>query len=44
MPVDATHEKFVEGGPEVHAALIPLLGELSIGVAAVGGDPQAALH
>jgi hypothetical protein len=42
MPVDATHVKFVEGGPEAHAALIPLLGSLSIDVAAVGGGTTAA--
>jgi hypothetical protein len=35
MPVDATHVKFVEGGPEAHVALIPLLGQLSIHLAAV---------
>lgn len=44
MPVDATHVKFVEGGPETHAALIPLLGALSIEVAAVDGRPQTALN
>lgn len=29
-PADATHIKLVEGGPESHAALVPLLGTLSI--------------
>ncbi len=34
MPADATHIKFVEGGPEAHASLIPLLGRLRIEVVA----------
>jgi hypothetical protein len=36
MPVDATHVKFVEGGPEAHAAIVPLLGQLSIDVVGIG--------
>ena len=32
MPVDATHIKLVEGGPEAHVALIPLIGSLSIDI------------
>ena len=32
MPVDVTHIKLVEGGPETHAALVPLIGKLSIRV------------
>ncbi|HSP96289.1 MAG TPA: transglutaminase-like domain-containing protein [Candidatus Dormibacteraeota bacterium] len=32
MPVDVTHIKLVEGGPETHAALAPLIGKLSIRV------------
>jgi hypothetical protein len=30
MPVDATHIKLVEGGPETHAALVPIIGRLAI--------------
>jgi hypothetical protein len=30
MPADATHVKLVEGGPEKHAALVPVIGKLSI--------------
>jgi transglutaminase-like putative cysteine protease len=44
MPVDATHVKFIEGGPEAHAALVPLLGSLSIDVVAAGDEPRAALN
>jgi hypothetical protein len=33
MPVDATHIKLVEGGPETHAALLTVIGKLAI-------DPQ----
>lgn len=32
MPVDVTHIKLVVGGPETHAALVPLIGKLSIRV------------
>lgn len=32
MPADVTHLKLVEGGPEAHAALVPLIGRLSIRV------------
>lgn len=32
MPADATHIKLVEGGPETHVALLPLIGSLSIDV------------
>jgi Transglutaminase-like superfamily len=32
MPVDATHMKFVEGGPEAHADLLPIIGRLSVAV------------
>jgi hypothetical protein len=32
IPVDATHVKLVEGGPEKHAALIPVIGRLTIDV------------
>jgi hypothetical protein len=32
MPADVTHLKMVEGGPETHAALVPLIGKLSIRV------------
>lgn len=31
-PADATHIKLVEGGPETHGALLPLIGKLSIDV------------
>jgi hypothetical protein len=31
-PVDATHIKLVEGGPETHGALVPLIGKLSVDV------------
>lgn len=34
MPVDASHVKLLEGGPEEHAALLPLLGNLSVDVIA----------
>lgn len=34
MPVDASHMKLLEGGPESHAALLPLLGRLSVDVIA----------
>ncbi|MEO8605520.1 MAG: transglutaminase domain-containing protein [bacterium] len=30
MPVDATHIKLIEGGPEMHAGLVPIIGRLSI--------------
>ncbi len=30
MPVDATHVKLIEGGPETHAALVSVIGKLSI--------------
>jgi hypothetical protein len=36
MPVDATHVKLVEGGPEAHTAIVPLLGRLSIEVLNAG--------
>jgi len=29
-PVDATHVKLIEGGPETHAALMTVIGRLSI--------------
>jgi hypothetical protein len=32
MPVDATHIKLIEGGPEQHAMLLPVIGRLSIDV------------
>jgi hypothetical protein len=32
MPADVTHLKLVEGGPDTHAALVPLIGTLSIRV------------
>jgi transglutaminase-like putative cysteine protease len=32
MPADVTHLKLVEGGPETHAALVPLIGKVSIRV------------
>lgn len=32
MPADVTHLKLVEGGPEAHAALVPLIGKVSIQV------------
>jgi hypothetical protein len=32
MPADVTHLKLVEGGPETHAALVPLIGRVSIRV------------
>lgn len=32
MPADVTHLKLVEGGPETHVALVPLIGKLSIRV------------
>jgi len=32
MPVDATHIKLVEGGPEAHAALVPIIGRLQLDV------------
>jgi len=32
MPVDATHIKLIEGGPEQHVAIVPLIGRLSIDV------------
>ncbi len=32
MPADVTHLKLVEGGPEAHTALLPLIGSLSITV------------
>jgi hypothetical protein len=34
MPVDASHLKLLEGGPETHAGLLPLLGKLSVDVIA----------
>ncbi len=34
MPVDATHIKLVEGGPETHMALLPVMGRLKIEVVA----------
>ena len=30
LPADVTHIKLVEGGPETHAALVPLIGQVSI--------------
>lgn len=30
MPADATHVKLIEGGPETHAALVSVIGKLSI--------------
>jgi hypothetical protein len=30
MPADATHVKLIEGGPETHAALLAVIGKLSI--------------
>jgi hypothetical protein len=30
MPVDATHVKLIEGGPETHAALVAVIGKLSV--------------
>jgi len=32
MPADATHVKLLEGGPERHATLVPVLGKLSLDV------------
>lgn len=32
LPADVTHIKLVEGGPETHAALVPLIGQVSIRV------------
>ncbi|MGD9764653.1 MAG: transglutaminase family protein [Candidatus Binatia bacterium] len=32
MPADATHIKLLEGGPEAHAALLPVIGQLAIEV------------
>lgn len=32
MPVDATHVKLLEGGPEKHAELLPVIGRLEIEV------------
>jgi len=32
MPADATHVKLIEGGPETHAALVPVIGKLSIDI------------
>lgn len=32
MPADVTHIKLVEGGPETHAALVPLIGKVSINI------------
>lgn len=32
MPADATHIKLVEGGPEAHAALVPIIGRLQLDV------------
>lgn len=37
MPVDATHVRLVSGGPESHAALVPLMGRLAIEI--VSADP-----
>ncbi|MDX2168591.1 MAG: transglutaminase domain-containing protein [Deltaproteobacteria bacterium] len=31
-PVDVTHIKLVEGGPEAHAALVPVIGRLTLDV------------
>lgn len=36
MPVDATHIKLVEGGPEVHDRLLRVIGRLGIDVLATG--------
>lgn len=36
MPVDATHIKLLEGGPEAHVAIVPLIGRLSIDVIDAG--------
>jgi hypothetical protein len=30
MPADATHVKLITGGPETHAALMPVIGKLSL--------------
>jgi hypothetical protein len=30
MPADATHVKLITGGPEMHAALMPVIGKLSL--------------
>ncbi len=32
MPADATHIKLIEGGPEAHAALVAIIGKLSLEV------------
>lgn len=32
LPADVTHIKLVEGGPETHAALVPMIGKVSISV------------
>lgn len=32
LPADVTHLKLIEGGPEAHAALVPLIGKVSIRV------------
>lgn len=32
MPADVTHIKLVEGGPETHATLVPMIGRVSIHV------------
>jgi hypothetical protein len=32
MPADATHVKLIEGGPETHAALVSVIGKLSIDI------------
>jgi transglutaminase-like putative cysteine protease len=34
MPADASHVKLLEGGPETHATLLPLLGNLAVDVVA----------
>ena len=36
MPADATHIKLIAGGPEAHAGLVPLIGQLSIEVVSAG--------
>ena len=41
-PVDATHIKLVEGGPETHGALLPLIGKLSIEVLGASGGSAGA--
>ena len=40
MPADATHIKLIEGGPDMHVALVPVIGQLSVEVVEPAPPPR----